>query len=459
MPPPAQSLADLYSEEALQVLLETAYQGFHALVYRAARRGDFDFLERALQVTDPKQVQIGPAVRKFGSYLSVTTGAGDLFHVSDEPLFSSFLRGLHAREFGTREQQFLDSLLSKAKAGSKIEASAVYSDALMRLLAFGECAPAQQHLVNLGIDAFSLPTSTQIKVAGRSIHANPLGVAILSGNEPVFSALISNSAANARDSARPDWETAPVIHVDPTSKHSSEELTTLDAILFLAEKDLAPKLLEIYERHAPLSTPKIDKALLTYLARARVGENKVVEQDEYWSRPLDNTGWTDEAIDLMLSRRDSTQKFESKLLVEAMHRACYPVLDAAIESGQNDLTDLHLKGIWEPVNCVKTVVSSPSPLDRMSRALALVLSAGADVNQYSNDTTALIDAAKNGQLEIAGLLLQHGADPDAKDGRNWTARSSFKDLAMRQKFDQLVAVSKAQRSIGAVLQGRLAGQP
>jgi ankyrin repeat protein len=54
--------------------------------------------------------------------------------------------------------------------------------------------------------------------------------------------------------------------------------------------------------------------------------------------------------------------------------------------------------------------------------VALLLAHGADSNvSNSVGNTALMSAAKNGNLDIVELLLSHGADVHARDRRNYTA--------------------------------------
>ena len=57
-----------------------------------------------------------------------------------------------------------------------------------------------------------------------------------------------------------------------------------------------------------------------------------------------------------------------------------------------------------------------------TNTVEMILNMGADVNAKDNSSnTALIRASKNGHTETATMLLENGADVNAKDNDNWTA--------------------------------------
>ena len=70
------------------------------------------------------------------------------------------------------------------------------------------------------------------------------------------------------------------------------------------------------------------------------------------------------------------------------------------------------------VNALHAALAGPAP--ELARSL---LAAGADVNLAQQDgVTPLHEAAHNGRADLVQLLLDHGADPSARDGKGRTAR-------------------------------------
>lgn len=460
--PPTENLNDLYSTPALRVLLETVREGFHALVYRAGQNGDFAFLERALDVVKPAHLKMSRfSSSLLGSSLEFTPGAADdQVRLPTETLTGSFLRGLRGRPFGDRETAFVDLLLSKAVAGNPGKSTAsVYSDALVRLLSVGVDNAANAHLIGLGASPFGSLEGTPVKASGRDMNMNTLGMAIIMGNEPMLRQILGR-APDPQNQSSKSWTDGIAVETDPNGgTHSKKSYTALDSIIFFADPATVPAMLRAYHDHSKLTTESIDAALLNYIAQVRPDAKREIAYQDHWSRPLNQEGWNEDIVNTMLSYREPGAKFSDALLMRAMDEACYPVVEAALQSGQNFASLRSERNPHVRVNCAKAIASANAPIDRISRSLAAAIAGGADVNQYTNDTTALIDAAKCNRLEAAGVLLQHGADPLATDSRNWKAASNFKDRVQRAQFERMVKSINAQRSIEAVLKAKLSSQP
>ena len=73
------------------------------------------------------------------------------------------------------------------------------------------------------------------------------------------------------------------------------------------------------------------------------------------------------------------------------------------------------------------------------KIVKLLIDKGADVNAKNNDGwTALIWASRNGYTEIAKLLIDKGADVNAKNNYVWTALM----LASRNGYKKVVELLK-----------------
>ena len=68
----------------------------------------------------------------------------------------------------------------------------------------------------------------------------------------------------------------------------------------------------------------------------------------------------------------------------------------------------------------------------------LLLEHGADPNQTDDETPILIEAVETGNADIARLLLEYGADPDAKDESDWQRGQTALIVACDYDFPELV---------------------
>lgn len=463
MLPPRKSLAEIYPEEALRTLLETTREGFHALVYRGGRNGDFEFLERALEIVEPAQLPTGVRIGMYGPQsLTLTTGDGKEVKLSTESLFGSFLRALRGRDFGGQEQAFLEKLLSKVYEGNpKLPNHDINGDALLRVLTLGADEAAKKYLIGLGAKGSEKPAATEVKIGVRELYANALGMAIITGDETVFTLLLSQDLPNGSASNKiMSWEDVPAIQLDSATRAGTGQLNALDTVLLYAEPQKVQDFLRIYHEKAPLSTAVVDKVLETHLSWSWRADDKTIGYAEHWSRGITHPTWSEEPVNAILAYRDKSVPFSDALLIKAMESACFPVLEAALEHKSTNFSEVRKEGNpFRPVNCTKLIASASASADRISRSLEAAITGGIDIDEYSDGTTALIDAAKDNNLDLAGVLLQHGADPLATDSRNWKASSNFKDRAQREQFELMIKALKAQRSIDTVLKSALGRKP
>ena len=115
-------------------------------------------------------------------------------------------------------------------------------------------------------------------------------------------------------------------------------------------------------------------------------------------------GYKDEAEECVMCNIDFGIETEmSRKLLEYMRTAPLPL---KIEPAMSDDEFLKLCKVADPVK-IKEAISNGANVNAR------------DENKYG--TTVLMRAAKHGHAEVAGLLLEHGADINAKDNEGWTA--------------------------------------
>ena len=106
------------------------------------------------------------------------------------------------------------------------------------------------------------------------------------------------------------------------------------------------------------------------------------------------------------------------LLVCARHARAGPVADASIAG---DLESLK-SALDEGAPADEPGVASPlyfASQRKQAGAAAMLIEYGADVNSLSKWGAPLHVAAKNGDVEMVNLLLDHGADPNLPGGENY----------------------------------------
>jgi ankyrin repeat protein len=103
----------------------------------------------------------------------------------------------------------------------------------------------------------------------------------------------------------------------------------------------------------------------------------------------------------------------------------WPPVRWAIQEGHlNIVKYLVTKG----VSVTRKYSDGFTPLDQAvgeghKKIVAFLLNIGVNVNQKTINGTALHTACAYGKLEIAKMLVRHGADTAIKDSRGWTPRS------------------------------------
>jgi hypothetical protein len=454
MPSSYPLLSSLYPDTALEHLCDASLTSFHMLVHQASLALDFEFATRALAIAKVDSM----TTEEPTAYLAYNDGNGALVKLSREVLFGSFLSQLRSRPYGQAEQTYLQAAFAKSHAvdkrkfaTSKVATPEQHTATAYFIHAVADKAPADllRALIKLNVDPV-LCKRSNIQINGIYSTLSPLVAAVLIDAPEIFSALIDKLADRGPDAGE---SALAKDHLELDRNGFPEaKRGLLESVTLYAAPEHFSTYLEQISRLAPIRDAQIDQMLAYHLKREVKSKNgDRIEVRKEWRRQCLNRDWDEGIVNLLLSRRGATA-MAPELVRIAIENACAPVIAAAAETPGFDLHAAYKTSTNYWATPVHSLTNATFSNDRLRATLALVLEHGANINARNSDGhTPLILAACNASMDVIGVLLEAGADPELKDNRNWRALSHLKKAEDKHRFEQMLSSLKARKKIASLV--------
>jgi hypothetical protein len=431
------TLANLFSKDALQHLLQTFPMAFKVILHQAANEGDLSLASRALEILDSAQI-----ARLSDTGITYHDGKleQDLRH---ETLLHTLIRVLDGRTFGSEGIAYVDKLLDTAPASA-----GTYC------LTHAITAPVEPAIRDHLVERVRRPaeiTTTPFKLQGHRLEMTPLAAAVAAGKPQVFAELMGQASQEANEALRQRLtQEAAVIQRDrnlnPTTFRLAEWITAQ------ANSGHAAAFFESMFALAAPTDAEIDHLLNQHCMRLLGTPPRATTQGQPPADGRDNSTRHETAKALLKFRPDEVS-FSDDLLHAAVRSACWPVLQAA--TGSNTSLQHYLSWQPDPVQVLNLAMQAPAATQTdVNRCFEILTANGIDINTRSrqpSEKTILFEAAKQGKIESAEALLELGADPDIKDTRGRKAATEWKDPSLRARFSAMADSNKAKAAIATTI--------
>lgn len=450
-------LNSLYPDATLAHLRDTALSSFHVLVYQASLSKDFDFARRAIAYTGAGSDIMN--TKSTSEDLQYRDGAGQPQLVKHETLYKSLLSHLRSRDFGDVEREYLATTLSqslaadrKAFAADRDATPAQHTATAYFLHAAADGAPIAllSYLIHNDVK-LDLCKRSNFQVNSHYAKISPLAASIVIDSLPAFSLLMSRLSEADPQAIK---DTIKKDHFSLLQGAFLEEKANLleTIVLYSSVENFEPYLRAV-DALMQLTDDSIDQMLCLHLTRENRGASADrIDVRKDWRRRLPRDSWSPQVVETLLSYRSSDSNPPAELVRVSIEKACTPVIAMIANIPGFSIPATYEANTTRKTTPLHSLTYANCSPEQMRACVDLLVAGGADINAQDHDGyTPLILAAANARMDVLGVLLDAGADPEVKDARNWRAVSHLK-AENKHRFEQMISSLKAKKRISTVFE-------